>query len=591
MAPVDATASPDSAVAATGDEERRAREVEKERRAREAEEERAALAAARDVYGPVVARNLASARWGDRRDAFEAIRKELEARARAASSSPPEPEDAVVERFAVSCALLRRGFADRVAPVCFEAFETFRLLLKSHPPELGDVLARTGESATALRVRAMTSATVTPLLEKMAGEATGTNRRMQREACHTLLRLARTPELDGLAAIVPRLAEAAGGTPDTPAALRPRLGAIKLLLAEFGFAKRSGLKLALAMGLAVPALAIADDKTRKAAVEVVVQCHTLAGRKKVEPFLAPVKPAMLKVLHRKFAEADADACGTNQAEVAAGERDGACGDELAMTVAGGAASRAGSDAAGDNRGDLFVVQGRSYLAPLGSNSGATAADIDSPREIDASVGGVCGARAREPLCSIQRSHSAPLPDDAIAASNELAAAGVDSFAATCANPKLASSPQRPAVAGVGRPPVTPTSAKLALKAREMPRAMQRGLDAAPGFVADPAAASSSEAVRAAFLVGEYGNGGAYAPLVTFATTSPTQRGARGGSPFGTDTLSLSAPSYHSAPTAASFAPAPPGGNGNGGNDSHVSPRSPMGLDRADEDLMSAILAD
>ena len=91
MAPVDATASPDSAVAATGDEERRAREVEKERRAREAEEERAALVAARDVYGPVVARNLASARWGDRRDAFEAIRKELEARAvpQWAPTAPP----------------------------------------------------------------------------------------------------------------------------------------------------------------------------------------------------------------------------------------------------------------------------------------------------------------------------------------------------------------------------------------------------------------------------------------------------------------------------------------------------------------------
>ena len=122
--------------------------------------------------------------------------------------------------------------------------------------------------------------------------------------------------------------------------------------------------------------------------------------------------------------------------------------------------------------------------------------------------------------------------------------------------------------------------------------MQRGLDAAPGFVADPAAASSSEAARVAFLAGEYGNGGAYAPSSpTLATPSPTQRGGAGGSPFGAGTLPPSAPSYHSAPTAASFARAPPGVYGNGGNEFYVSPRSPMGLDRADEDLMSAILAD
>ena len=76
----------------------------------------------------------------------------------------------------------------------------------------------------------------------------------------------------------------------------------------------------VAFGTTVTCRKSADERKARVVGIAIADSHTLAGRKKVEPFLVPVKPAMLKVLHRKFAEADADTCGTNQAEAAAGER-------------------------------------------------------------------------------------------------------------------------------------------------------------------------------------------------------------------------------------------------------------------------------
>lgn len=51
-------------------------------------------------------------------------------------------------------------------------------------------------------------------------------------------------------------------------------------------------------------LQIADESTRKAAVALVQSCYVFAGRR-VRKHLTNIKPAMLKVLHRKFAEHDA----------------------------------------------------------------------------------------------------------------------------------------------------------------------------------------------------------------------------------------------------------------------------------------------
>jgi hypothetical protein len=143
---------------------------------------------------------------------------------------------------------------------------------------------------------------VIPLLTSMGGEATGTNRRTQKEACRCVLRVARLTHLDGLGVVIPLLS-------DEAIPLRPRLALLKLLVQEFRIETSSNgncgsaISADLVMSICQPALANSDDKVRKAAVDNIGIAYGMVG-KIIKMHITDVKPAMLKVLEKKFAEID-----------------------------------------------------------------------------------------------------------------------------------------------------------------------------------------------------------------------------------------------------------------------------------------------
>lgn len=291
----------------------------------EEQEDARALLVASSVYGPATMYKITSSQWAERRTAMENVKQSNDQHVASLIAATDERElsaeekDEVRIRFVVLCSILKRALKDRVAPVCFAGFEAFRAALEGY----SEFICDQQEATIAI------SKLVPYMLEKMNGEATGTNRRMQHDASKCLMQLAECTELEGINLIVPFL------TQDT-IPLRPRLRLLKTMIAKFGFAKSSALRLTSVMAVAIPALQISDDKTRKAAVYVVVGAYAIVG-KRVRKHLNSIKPAMLKVLERKFAETDA--------KNAANLQPGASG--------------------GVEQAEEMGKAGRAYLAPLG----------------------------------------------------------------------------------------------------------------------------------------------------------------------------------------------------------------------------------
>ena len=177
------------------------------------------------------------------------------------------------------------GITDNVAPVNFESFECLRLLLKTQKGKIN------------ISLTAILSSLIQPLLTLMGGEATGSNKRKQREACRCLLRLSKVNQnrLYGLDLILPFLS-------NNEIPLRPRLALLKILLNEYQF-NTPQLKLHTALSVSLPGLQSPDNKTRKSAISVVVICYELGG-KRVLKHLNGLKPATLKVIYTKFIASD-----------------------------------------------------------------------------------------------------------------------------------------------------------------------------------------------------------------------------------------------------------------------------------------------
>mmetsp|Transcript_14377 Transcript_14377/g.21552 ORF Transcript_14377/g.21552 Transcript_14377/m.21552 type:complete len:556 (+) Transcript_14377:64-1731(+) len=242
----------------------------------------------KEICSPTVSYSLASDQWAHRKEGLEMIQKCIE---RNNTKAKTMEYEVVVKEFSAICVILRKFFEDRVAPVYFAAYDCFRALLKVYAPYVDGPGVM--DLLRSLAVR---------LLNSMGGEATGTNRRTQKEACRCMLRIARLTHVDGLAVVLPLLT-------DDACSLRPRLALLKLLVQEFRIEESSngncggGISSELVMSVCHPALSHPDDKTRKAAVDNIGVAYSMAG-KSIKMLLGDVKPATLKVLERKFAEID-----------------------------------------------------------------------------------------------------------------------------------------------------------------------------------------------------------------------------------------------------------------------------------------------
>lgn len=251
-------------------------------------EEARCLEVIRELCSPTVIYSLCSEQWVHRKEGLELIQKYVD---RCGSKLEKMPMAEIIDEFYAVAVILRKFFDDRVAPVYFAAYDCFRALLKVY-----------GHYVSGERVEQLLRSMVTPLLTSMGGEATGTNRRTQKEACRCVLRVARLTHLDGLGVIIPLLS-------DEAIPLRPRLALLKLLVQEFRIETSSNgncgsaISADLVMGICQPALANADDKVRKAAVDNIGIAYGMVG-KMIKTLITDVKPAMLKVLETKFAEID-----------------------------------------------------------------------------------------------------------------------------------------------------------------------------------------------------------------------------------------------------------------------------------------------
>merc|ERR1711998_161530 len=85
--------------------------------------------------------------------------------------------------------------------------------------------------------------------------------------------------------------------------IRGRLDLINHVIDEFGFGKSTTITMQLVMGFVRPHLDATDEKVRRAAVEVTVNCYKHKGDRTLK-YVTNVKPALMKLLQQRFSEVD-----------------------------------------------------------------------------------------------------------------------------------------------------------------------------------------------------------------------------------------------------------------------------------------------
>lgn len=291
-------------------------------------------------FGASVRDGLWSAQWNERKDAVESAKLQVDGSAmnhRSASAAMLDMEAYVTTAFQVA----HRALDDAVAPVNFAGLDLLQCVVATH-------ITMVSADTTRPCFRQLTPR----LVQKMAVG----NKRLQRQACDCILLFARQRAHQGLAAIAPHIL-----SEELP--LRARLTLLQQAVPESRLSKGCGLTVASVMGVAVPALAIAEEKTRAAAVGVVEATYRVAG-KRVLKHLTGVKPVLLKILHRRFQEVD---------QARAGGAASVGSSEAATLAAGSAAApspaRPSNNAASDASGmqALPPVSGSAYLPSLGAS--------------------------------------------------------------------------------------------------------------------------------------------------------------------------------------------------------------------------------
>ncbi|DBA03659.1 TPA: hypothetical protein N0F65_006838 [Lagenidium giganteum] len=265
-------------------------------------------AAITQEFGERVARMLGADPWGDRQDGFDAIQYVIKKTDLGKARNKRE-------LFCAAIAAIQGGVEDRVAPVMYCALECFRAVVKEFAPVLERAFVKYQPMNEQLA----------NLARSLIGKLADSNKRTQREAAQALLRLAKLRKLKTLPHILLHLSA-------REVAPRQRVDVLHLLVREIGVDAKLGLSIDVVMQFALPALKIAEERTRKAAVELVADLHLVNGQA-VNAQLVGIKPEMLRVINRRVdellakreQEASAKAAqaqaSTNQADDLAGDDD------------------------------------------------------------------------------------------------------------------------------------------------------------------------------------------------------------------------------------------------------------------------------
>lgn len=231
-------------------------------------------AAITQEFGERVARLLGADPWGDRQDGFDAIQYIVKKADLAAATNRRE-------LFCAALAAVQGGVEDRVAPVMYCALECLRTVLKEFAPVLDRSFIKYPP----------TNEQISALVKSMTLKLGDSNKRTQREVWQALLRVAKQKRLRTLPHILLHLS-----AKEVPP--RIQVDTLRQFVSSLGVDAKNGLSLSVVMQFAIPALKIADEKTRRAAVELIADLHMLNGQT-VNAQLAGVKPEMLRVINRR----------------------------------------------------------------------------------------------------------------------------------------------------------------------------------------------------------------------------------------------------------------------------------------------------
>ncbi|GLD92983.1 hypothetical protein PINS_up001575 [Pythium insidiosum] len=270
-------------------------------------------AAITQEFGERVARLLGADPWGDRQDGFDAIQYLVK---KTDLATAPNRR----ELFCAAVAAVQCGVEDRVAPVMYCALECLRAVLKEFAPVIDRAFLRYQPLNEQLSL----------LIKAVVGKLGDSNKRTRREATQAVVRLTKLKKLRALPHVLLHLS-AREVTP------RLRVELLRTLVNEVGVDGKSGLQAEVVMQFAVPALKIADEKTRKAAVELIAELHAVNSAA-VNAQLVGVKPEMLRVINRRVEElaakreAERLQAAATQSANQADESHGAGDDESAMEL-------------------------------------------------------------------------------------------------------------------------------------------------------------------------------------------------------------------------------------------------------------------
>lgn len=229
------------------------------------------------VFGIETLHQLHSKAWDDRATALQNVHERVQ-------QSDIKPHTAE-EFFAASACVVQVALSDKVMPVYLSALELSRSLVVDFAPQHNlpsDMVERHADAMIPIIV-AKTSDRNARATEATHGALISMARQM---GCRCIMAKVLLPITD----------------PKKTAEIRGRLELLEPMIDEFGFSKNSGNSLSLVMGWVRPHLEAADEKVRHAAIDVTVSCYSHKGER-TQSYVSNLKPALLKLLEQRFAEA------------------------------------------------------------------------------------------------------------------------------------------------------------------------------------------------------------------------------------------------------------------------------------------------
>lgn len=191
--------------------------------------------------------------------------------------------------FKASCAVAVVALTDKVMPVFFDGLDLGKLLL-------GDFVQQQNLEGEILVTE------IDRIIPIVVAKTSDRNARSMEAARKGVVFLAKQPHI-GCQRVMSHILAPISNVKDI-SAIRGRLELIEHIMGEFGLSKnQGGLSLSGIMTFTRTHLEAADEKVRRAAVEVTVSCYKLKGDRTMK-YCGNLKPALLKLLEQRFGEID-----------------------------------------------------------------------------------------------------------------------------------------------------------------------------------------------------------------------------------------------------------------------------------------------